>query len=107
MASTKLPMQMTAAVQFKTLTHLLEYQAECLPNAPAILGQERAPLTYAGLHQHVEKMGRTLGGLGIRRNDRIAVMLPNGPELAVAILAVATSAVCAPLNPGLGIEEVK
>ena len=45
-------------------------------------------------------------GIGIGRRDRIVVVLPNGPELAVAILAVSTSAVCAPLNPALGIEEL-
>ena len=37
--------------------------------------------------------------MGIGRHDRVAVVLPNGPELAVAILAVAASAACAPMNP--------
>ena len=33
-------------------------------------------------------------------------MLPNGPELAVAILTVEACAVCAPLNPAYGVDEV-
>ena len=33
-------------------------------------------------------------------------MLPNGPEMAVAIFTVAASAVCAPLNPAYGAEEL-
>ena len=33
-------------------------------------------------------------------------MLPNGPEMAVAILAVAASATCAPMNPAYGAEEL-
>ena len=32
-------------------------------------------------------------------------MLPNGPEMAVAILAVAVNATCAPMNPAYGFEE--
>ena len=51
-------------------------------------------------------MGRTLRAMGIGRHDRVAVVLPNGPEMAVAILTVAASAVCAPMNPAYGAEEL-
>jgi acyl-CoA synthetase (AMP-forming)/AMP-acid ligase II/acyl carrier protein len=37
--------------------------------------------------------------------DRVAVVLPNGPGMAVAFLGVATAAACAPLNPGYTSEE--
>jgi acyl-CoA synthetase (AMP-forming)/AMP-acid ligase II len=33
-------------------------------------------------------------------------MLPNGPEMTVAVLTVATSAACAPMNPAYGAEEL-
>ncbi|HEV2171342.1 MAG TPA: acyl--CoA ligase, partial [Candidatus Binatus sp.] len=33
------------------------------------------------------------------RGDRVAVVLPNGPEMATCFLAVAMGASCAPLNP--------
>ncbi len=45
--------------------------------------------------------------MGIGRHDRVAVMLPNGPELPVAILAVAASATCAPMNPAYQSDEVE
>ena len=51
-------------------------------------------------------MGRTLRAMGIGRHDRVAVVLPNGPEMAVAILAVAASAACAPMNPAYRAEEL-
>jgi acyl-CoA synthetase (AMP-forming)/AMP-acid ligase II len=44
--------------------------------------------------------------MGIARHDRIAVMLPNGPEMAVAILATAASAICAPVNQSYASEEL-
>ena len=72
----------------------------------AILAPGRAPLTYRGLYQHVEKAGRALRATGIGRGDRVAVVLPNGPEMAVAILTVAANATCAPVNPAYGAEEL-
>jgi acyl-CoA synthetase (AMP-forming)/AMP-acid ligase II len=45
--------------------------------------------------------------MGIIRHDRIAVVLPNGPEMAVAILTVAANAACAPINPAYRTEELE
>src|SRR5262249_17402637 len=56
--------------------------------------------------QHIEDTGRSLRSLGIGRKDRVAIVLPNGPEMALAILAVAANATCAPLNPAYGTEEL-
>jgi acyl-CoA synthetase (AMP-forming)/AMP-acid ligase II/acyl carrier protein len=94
------------AVHFSSLPHLLEYHAARTPDAPAILAPGRAPLTYRDLHEHVEKISRTLRAMGVRRRDRVALVLPNGPEMAVAFLTVAASAVCIPINPAYGAEEL-
>jgi len=95
-----------SAVPFSCLPQLLEHQARRIPNAPALLAPGRAPLTYRRLHEHVDRMERTLRTAGIGGRDRMAVVLPNGPELPVAILAVAACAVCAPVNPAFGAEEL-
>ena len=94
------------SVPFLCLPHLLEHQARRIPDAPAILAPGRAPLTYYRLYQHIEEMERRLRAMGMGRHDRIAVALPNGSELAVAILTVAASAACAPLNPAYGADEL-
>jgi acyl-CoA synthetase (AMP-forming)/AMP-acid ligase II/thioesterase domain-containing protein len=44
--------------------------------------------------------------MGINREDRIALLLPNGPEAAVSFLATSTICVCAPLNPVCTVHEV-
>ena len=85
-------------VRFLSLPHLLEHQAKNIPDAPAILAPGRAPLTYGRLYQHVHQMCGALQAMGIGRQDRIVVVLPNGPEMALTVLTVATCAVCAPLN---------
>src|SRR6266446_7716622 len=93
-------------IAFSCLPHLLELHARRIPDALAILAPGRAPLTYSQLHQHIENTEDTLRAMGIGRHDRIVVMLPNGPEMAVAILATAASAVCAPMNPAYQAEEL-
>jgi oxalate---CoA ligase len=46
-----------------------------------------------------------LNDLGIGRNDRVVIVLPNGPELASAFLAVAAGATAAPINPAYRQED--
>jgi acyl-CoA synthetase (AMP-forming)/AMP-acid ligase II len=74
-------------------------------DAPAILAPGRPPLSYAGLRAQVEQTVERLNGLGIGRRDRVAIVLPNGPEMAAAFLAVAAGATTAPLNPVYRAEE--
>jgi acyl-CoA synthetase (AMP-forming)/AMP-acid ligase II len=84
---------------------LLEMQAKEGPQEVAIAAPGRAPLTFKGLWKQIEYTVETLNTLGIGRNDRIAIVLPNGPEMAAAFLAVASGATSAPLNPSYGIKE--
>ncbi len=63
------------------------------------------PLTYDGLRAHVERTVAGLNRLGIGRNDRVALVLPNGAEMATAFVAVAAGATAAPLNPGYRADE--
>ena len=48
----------------------------------------------------------TLNAFGVGRGDRVAIVLPNGPEMASSFLAVATGAATAPLNPAYRAEEL-
>jgi acyl-CoA synthetase (AMP-forming)/AMP-acid ligase II/acyl carrier protein len=95
------------SVPFLCLPLVLEHQAKRIPEAPAIFAAGRAPLTYERLYQHVDRMGRMLRALGIERRDRVAVVLPNGPEMAVAVLTVVAIAACVPMNPAYTTEEVE
>jgi acyl-CoA synthetase (AMP-forming)/AMP-acid ligase II len=85
---------------------LLEHHAKRNPDALAILAPGRAPLTYGRLNQHLDQVGRTLRAIGMGGRDRVAVVLPNGPEMAVAFLTIAACAVCVPINPAYGAEEL-
>ena len=88
----------------QTVIELLNAGAE---GDTAIATEDRPPLTYAGLRSLVADTVASLRGLGIGRNDRVAIVLPNGPEMAAAFIAVAAGATTAPLNPGYRAEEFR
>ena len=49
----------------------------------------------------VHRLAGLLAGLGVRRGQRVAIVMPNGPEVVELLLAVAAvGATAAPLNPG-------
>src|SRR3989304_4019056 len=88
-----------------SIYHLIKAHAERIPDAIAIAAPGRIPLTYSRLFTHVENTVETLNAMGIGRNDRVAIVLPNGPETAVTFLTLAASATCAPLNPAYQTNE--
>ena len=88
-----------------TLYHLLKGRAERAPHDIAAAAPEGSPLTYAQLLSQVHYVGKTLNSIGIGRNDVVAIVLPNGPEIAAAFLSVAANASCAPLNPSFSPGE--
>ncbi len=89
--------------QFSTIPELLQ-RGEA--SRPAIRAPEgRPPLPYAGLRALAERTVAALNAIGIGRGDRVAIMLPNGPEMASAFVTIAAGATTAPLNPAYRDEE--
>src|SRR6187402_1329640 len=75
-------------------------------DAPAVLAPERAALSHGALRRQMLAAAEQLRALGVGRNDRIAIVLPNGPEMATAFLSVAACATTAPLNPAYRADEL-
>src|SRR5271165_827453 len=73
--------------------------------AIAIAAEGAPPITYAALRALIERTTASLNGLGVGRGDRVAIVLPNGPEMATAFLCVASAAAAAPLNPAYRQDE--
>jgi acyl-CoA synthetase (AMP-forming)/AMP-acid ligase II/acyl carrier protein len=88
-----------------TIGNLLEQQANRYPTAVAIDAPSRSPLSYYDLYQQIQETGEKLYRFGVGRNDRVAIVLPNGPEMAVTFLSVSSFATCAPLNPAYRQSE--
>lgn len=65
----------------------------------------RSGITQSQIRQCLLAAGESLHQMRIGRGHRIALVLPNGPELALAILAVTTWSSCVPLNAyGAAVE---
>jgi amino acid adenylation domain-containing protein len=90
----------------KSLHALVSCHAARAPNSPAILAPGRPPLTYAALERHISQVAASLRSLGLCRDDRVALVLPDGPELAVALVAMSAAAPCAPLHPESRPQEL-
>ena len=70
-------------------------------DAPAlIVGEDGQTLTHPQLASRVETLAGRLAAAGVRRGDRVALSLPNGPEYIELFFAIiALGAAAAPLNP--------
>jgi oxalate---CoA ligase len=86
----------------RTIAQLLEAGAD---THTAITAPGGVPLTYAALRAHVANTVAALNARGIGNNDRVAIVLDNGPEMATAFLGIASGATAAPLNPSYRADE--
>ncbi|HVN77934.1 MAG TPA: AMP-binding protein, partial [Terriglobia bacterium] len=99
------PVQFIDRTRHCCLRQLVHEQADRNPDAVAILAPGRRPLTYGRLNRLLVDIVKELNSFGVGRNDRVAVVLPEGPEMAAAFIAIASCATCAPLNPAYRASE--
>jgi oxalate---CoA ligase len=86
---------------------MLEGQAHRFADRPALCAGEAAPLTYTELWARVRELVGDLRGAGVGPGDRVAIVLPGGRDLALTLLACASGASAAPLNPAYREEEFR
>lgn len=79
--------------------------ASAAPESIALAAPGRQPLTYRGLAALIDQASADLRRLGVAPGERVALVAPNGPEMATAFLAVTSIAACAPLNPAYRAQE--
>lgn len=85
-----------------TLKELLSNGAA---SAPALSAPGRTPLSFGDLRALVDQTLATLNSLGVGRNDRVGIVLHNGPEMAAAFVSIAAGSTAAPLNPAYRADE--
>ena len=86
-------------------TVLRELLANGADDAIALGAPSAKPMTFRALRGLAGETGSALARFGAGRGDRVAIVLPNGPEMAAAFLCVASHAACAPLNPTYKADE--
>jgi oxalate---CoA ligase len=74
-------------------------------DASALAAPGRPTLSHGALRALIGDTVAWLNGVGIGRGDRVAIVLPNGPEMASCFLACASGVASAPLNPAYRADE--
>jgi acyl-CoA synthetase (AMP-forming)/AMP-acid ligase II len=86
-------------------TRLKDLLAVGADDAIAISAPGRPSLTHGALRTQIQSTLARLNALGLGRNDRVAIVLDNGPEMAACFMACASGVASAPLNPAYRAEE--
>lgn len=88
------------------LGKLLEIKAREHPQGVAILFEGKV-ISFEELNKNVNRLANGLQGLGIRKGDRVAIMLPNIPEFVYTFLACQKlGSVAVPFNPMYKADEI-
>ena len=92
----------------KTIGHIFLELAGRYKEKEALFYQEnRMRYTYGVMAWEIERVGRALLGLGIKKGDNVALWAPNLPEWIIAQLSLAAiGSVMVPINPASEQEEV-
>ena len=90
---------------FTTLSEMIAVHARLTPAAIALTAPAASPLGFGDFHELILRTVDTLNAMGIGRGDRVAIVLPNCPEMASAFVAVASACTAAPLNMAYRADE--
>jgi acyl-CoA synthetase (AMP-forming)/AMP-acid ligase II len=86
--------------------HSMDRAVRNYPERPA-LSVGDVSLNFRELHNRVKSMAAALSQRGIRRGDRLALLLPNGPEYIQLIHACSwLGAIVVPINTRLSVVEI-
>jgi acyl-CoA synthetase (AMP-forming)/AMP-acid ligase II len=77
------------------------------PSSTAISVPGGVNISYDQLSCQVDDLAARMRSIGIARNDRVAIALPNGLEMIVAFLAASIAGTAAPLNPSYKVDEFR
>src|SRR5262245_61260712 len=89
------------------LTHLLDSSAERFPNRKALMFFGKS-MTYAKLLSAVDRFAGALRRIGVRKGERVAMILPNCPQEVIAFYAILRlGAIVVPTNPLYTASELR
>jgi acyl-CoA synthetase (AMP-forming)/AMP-acid ligase II len=87
-------------------THSIDRAARYYPERPA-LSIDGGPVTFRELHQRVVSLAGALTRAGFRTGDRMAFLLPNGPEYIEFVYACSRlGVIVVPINTRLSVPEI-
>ncbi|MGH7844252.1 MAG: AMP-binding protein [Candidatus Binatia bacterium] len=89
-----------------TLKELLRERTRVIPDSPFLLHEIRS-FTYAQFAVEVHRVANAFLRLGVKKGDKVALLLKNCPEFLFAVFAAAEiGAVFVPVNTSFTAEEI-
>jgi len=83
----------------KTLGQMLQETADRYPDRPAIIYQDQK-YTYRDFQRAIDSFAQALLDLGLAREDKLGLLLPDWPEYSIALYACAKlGIIVSPMNP--------
>ena len=93
--------------KFPTFCSSIPVSTTCSDSVALASIDGRASISHSRIHDFIaHDFGKQLHAAGFGKGDRIALILPNGPELALAIVSVAHWASCVPLSANGAVSEL-
>jgi len=94
--------------RFNAAAHFVDRHVAAGRGERAALVCDGRRITYREVHAQVNRLGNALRRLGVRMEDRVPLLLPDGPEFVYAFWgAIKIGAVPVPLNPLSGPAEIE
>lgn len=91
----------------KNIYDRIKYNLLTTPHSSAIHTTHLGSLSFFDLNEQINYTINVLSQAGISRESRVAVILPQGPQMAITCLAVSCISSCVPLNPDYTSIEFK
>jgi acyl-CoA synthetase (AMP-forming)/AMP-acid ligase II len=89
-----------------TVPDTLAYWAEQTPEAPALIRPDCPAITYGALWQMASALAASLSRAGLGPSDRVVLLVPEGPELAIALLGTTIAAMAIPISSEITPAEL-
>ena len=85
---------------WRTIPDILNAQADARAKAPALFGTDGTFVNYEVLRNETQALASTLSALGPQETRlRMGVVMPNGLDISVVLLAAARQSIAVPFNP--------
>jgi long-chain acyl-CoA synthetase len=106
MVDTLTAQEISGITEPMNLFDILWHQVVARPHKEALVF-EHERLTYSNLMSRVCAISAQLRGMGVKRNDRVAILFPNHPDYVASFFAATSlGATVVPINPLLRSEEI-
>ncbi|MEI8085026.1 MAG: AMP-binding protein [Paludibacter sp.] len=91
-----------------TLQSLINYSIKNFANKPAVSFVGGTPITYAELGKQIEEVSALLFSLGLKKEDKVALLSHNMPNWVIAYFSVvANGLIIVPILPDFTREEIE